>query len=156
LPDHRPAEFLLNCCLPQNPWLREIARAERIGEVRSAYPLYFPSRRICGEGVLLVGDAARVNEPVTGEGIYFAMKSGLLAADAIHQAFERTDLAAAHLWAYAREWRRVFRLRKGTNSLIRWLIYRPALLSPFIRLSAKRGRVLDSIVQAICLPEAPR
>jgi geranylgeranyl reductase family protein len=156
LPAHRPADFLLNSCLPQNPWLREIARAERISEVRSAYPLYFPPRRVCGEGVLLVGDAARVNEPVTGEGIYFAIKSSLLAADTIHQAFERTDFSATHLWAYAREWRRVFRLRRGTNSLIRWLIYRPALLSPFIRLSAKRGRVLDSIVQAICLPEAAR
>lgn len=153
LPDQRQAEFVLNQCLPQNPSLREIARAQRLSEVRSAYPLCFPPRRICDEGVLLVGDAAGVNEPVTGEGVYFAMKSGLLAADAIHQAFERTDLSAPHLWAYAREWRRVFRLRRGTNSLIRWLIYRPALLSPFIRMSVKRGRVLDSIVQAICLPE---
>ena len=154
LPDHRPAEFVLNCCLPQNPWLREIVRDEHIGEVRSAYPIYLAPRRVCGEGVLLVGDAARVNEPVTGEGIYFALKSGLLAANAIHQAFEKTDLSAAHLSAYAREWRRVFCLRRRTNSLIRWIIYRPALLSPFIHLSAKRRRVLDSIVQAICSPEA--
>ena len=154
LPDHRAAEFLLNHCLPQNPWLREIARAERLSDVRSAYPLYFPPRRVCGEGVLLAGDAARVSEPVTGEGVYFAMRSGLLAADTIHQAFQETDFSAARLGAYARECRRVFRLRSGTNSLMRWLIYRPALLSPFIRFSAKkRGRLLDSVVQTVCQPE---
>jgi geranylgeranyl reductase family protein len=156
LPDQGRTQFLLNHCLPQNPWLREIARAKHMGEVRSAYPVSFAPRRVFDEGVLLVGDAARVNEPVTGEGVYFAMKSGLLAADVIDRAFEKTDFSVAHLSAYAREWRRAFRLRTGMNSLIHWLIYRPALLSPFIRLSAKKGRVLNSIVQAVCLPEAAR
>jgi len=35
------------------------------------------------DGVLLVGDAAGFVEPLTGEGIYFAIKSGQLAAQAV-------------------------------------------------------------------------
>ena len=34
-------------------------------------------------GLYLVGDAARVVEPFTGEGIYYALRSGELAAEAI-------------------------------------------------------------------------
>ncbi len=154
LPQNRQAEFLWESILPRNPYLKEILRrSEIIGKIHATYPVYFPPRTACGHGVLLVGDAARVNEPVTGEGIYFALKSGLLAAATIDQAFRCGDLSVARLSAYARECQRAFRFRRGVNSLIRMLVYRPALLAPFIRFSARRGRLLDAIVQAICLPE---
>ena len=39
--------------------------------------------RICGNGWALVGDAAGLVDPVTGEGIYFAMRSGELLAEAL-------------------------------------------------------------------------
>src|SRR5207248_3453809 len=35
------------------------------------------------KNLFLIGDAARVIEPFTGEGIYYAMRSGELAANAI-------------------------------------------------------------------------
>lgn len=150
--DQRPAQSLLDLRLPRNPWLKEILRGGRLSAVRSTYPVYFPPRRAHDDGVVLVGDAARVNEPVTGEGIYFAMKSGFLAAKTIHQAFGRKDFSAARLALYVRECRESFRRRQGVNALIRLLIYHPALLAPLIRFSAKRQRVLHSIVRAICLP----
>jgi flavin-dependent dehydrogenase len=52
---------LLKSILPQNPWLKKCRNA-RVVEMRSTYPVYFPPRRASGDGVLLVGDAARVNE----------------------------------------------------------------------------------------------
>ena len=39
--------------------------------------------RICGNGWALVGDAAGLVDPVSGEGIYFAMRSGELLAEAL-------------------------------------------------------------------------
>jgi flavin-dependent dehydrogenase len=154
LPHHHPVEFLLEQCLPQNPHLKEILRrATREGEARSTYPVYFPPRRSFDEGVLLVGDAARVNEPVTGEGIYFALKSGQLAAETVDRALRRGDVSAAQLGSYEQECQRAFRLRRGLNTLIRFLIYRPALLEPLIRLSTTKRRLLESMIRAICLPE---
>ncbi len=150
LPDGPPRESLLNSILPQNPSLREILRSGSVNEMRSTYPVYFPPRRACGDGVLLVGDAARVNEPVTGEGIYFALKSGLLAARTIDRAFQKSDVSADQLSSYERECRLAFRTRWRINALIRWLIYRPALLSPLIRFSGRRRTLLDSLVQTIC------
>jgi flavin-dependent dehydrogenase len=150
LPGGRPEHSLLKSILPQNPWLKEILRNARVVEMRSTYPVYFPPRRASGDGVLLVGDAARVNEPVTGEGIYFALKSGELAAGTMDRAFRKGDSSAGQLCSYERNCHLVFRARRGINALIRWLIYRPALLSPVIRFSGGRRGLLDSMVYTIC------
>jgi geranylgeranyl reductase family protein len=151
--DGRPEQSLLKSILPQNPWLKEMLWSGTVSEMRSTYPVYFRPRRAHSDGVLLVGDAARVSEPVTGEGIYFALKSGELAAGTMDQAFRKSDFSADQLCLYERECRSVFRARRGINALIRWLIYRPALLSPVIRLSHKRTRLLDPIVHMICSPQ---
>jgi geranylgeranyl reductase family protein len=149
----RGAEFLFNRVLAQNPHLKEIiACSHGAAELRSVYPVYFPSRRCFGDRVLLVGDAARVSEPVTGEGIYFAMRSGLLAAETIDFALRRGNLAAEGLAGYERNCRRAFRSRLALNVLMRFAAYRPTLIDPFIRLSAKNGRLLNSLVDAVCVP----
>lgn len=151
---HQPFEQLLDSCLSVNPHLKEILRRGEIaGEARSTYPVYFSPRRSYTDRALLVGDAARVNEPVTGEGIYFAMKSGQLAAKTVDQAFRKSDFSARHLRLYEQECRSAFAVRRGMNALIRWLIYRPILLSPLLRVSAKKTRFLDAIVHTICDPE---
>jgi flavin-dependent dehydrogenase len=157
LPDDQPFARLLESRLPLNPHLKKIlGRSEPAGELRSTYPVYFSPRRSFDDNVLLVGDAARVNEPVSGEGVYFALKSGLLAAETIDGAFRAGDFSAARLRGYETACRNEFRLRRGVNALIRALIYRPALASPLIRFSAKRRRLLDSIVRTVCLPNAAR
>jgi geranylgeranyl reductase family protein len=157
LQHHWSLDRLLQSCLSLNPHLEAILRrSQPVGAARSVYPVYFSPRRSYGHGVLLVGDAARVNEPVTGEGIYCALKSGELAARAIDQAFRKSDFSAAQLCSYEWECRSAFRRRWRINALIRWLIYRPALLSPLIRVSGRRQRLFDSLVHTICQPEAAR
>jgi len=93
-----------------------------------------------------------VSEPVTGEGIYFAMRSGLLAAESIDSALRQENLAADALAGYERHCRATFRTRLALNSLLRFAVYRPALLDPLIRLSAKNGHLLNSLVDAVCMP----
>ena len=43
--------------------------------------------RLEGDGWALAGDAAGLTDPVTGEGLYFALRSGELLADSILQGF---------------------------------------------------------------------
>jgi len=149
-------EYLLRSCLTLNPRLKAILQnSQCIGEARSTYPIYFSPRRSYDERVLLVGDAARVNEPVTGEGIYFALKSAELSASALHRAFKTSDFSAAQLRRYEQDCRSEFRTRRRINAFVRRLIYRPPLLSTFIRLSHKRTRLLESIVQRVCAPDRP-
>jgi menaquinone-9 beta-reductase len=151
---YRSLAHLLESCVALNPYLgATLCRSAGIGETRSVSPVYFSPRRSYGDGVLLAGDAARVSEPVTGEGIYFALKSGELAARAVDRAFRKSDFSARQLRSYERECEAAFRRRRNMNALIRWLIYRPALLSPLIGFSTRRTGLLDSIVHAVCQPE---
>jgi menaquinone-9 beta-reductase len=148
----RGANFVFNT-LAQNIHLKKIIeRSNGAAPLSSVFPVYFPKRRSVTDHALLVGDAARVSEPVTGEGIYFAMRSGLLAAETIDLALRQTNFGADILAGYERACRRAFRSRLALNSLLRFAVYRPALVDPLIRLSSKNGRVLDSLVDAVCLP----
>ena len=157
LPRERTAEFLWTECLPQNPHLKTILwRSERVAERRSAYPVYFPRRRCYTDGAVLAGDAARVSEPVSGEGVYFAMQSGLLAAETLDQALRSGDVSADYLRRYEQACAQAFRRRFTLNSLLCFAIYRPALLAPLIHLSEKNNRVLSSLVDRICAPQAVR
>jgi geranylgeranyl reductase family protein len=64
------------------------------GEARKVmgHPLpsfYEEGQRVSQGRVLLVGDAGSLIDPLTGEGIYYAIRSGMLAAEAILQSKEK-------------------------------------------------------------------
>jgi flavin-dependent dehydrogenase len=144
-------EGLLEKNLFQNERLKAaLDRAERIGEVYSAYPVFFSPRNPYGDGFVLVGDAARVTEPVTGEGVYFALKGGELAAQAIDQAFARGDFSARALSLYGRSAKKVFAFRAGLNRLIRALVYRPSLAWALIGLSSRTSLPIVPMVRLLC------
>ena len=142
---------LLERHLYKNPHLRDLLeKAELADNSRSAYPVYFSPRSSCGEGFLLVGDAARVTEPVTGEGVYFALKSGELAAKAIDLAFIKGDFSAQRLSHYKLACQQAFSFRRGVNGLARALIHRPSLVRPLIRLAAKTSFPIGPLVYFVC------
>lgn len=64
--------------------------------------------RISGSRVVLVGDAAAQAKPLSGGGIFTAMRAAELAADVLHGALVDGDLSAARLSRYDEAWRREF------------------------------------------------
>jgi geranylgeranyl reductase family protein len=152
LPRARVKEFLLSERLTQNPFLRQIIRRSEPGALRSVYPVYFRRRRSFIDAALLVGDAARVTEPISGEGVYFALRSGMIAADTLDRALRCGDGSANSLRRYEHACGRAFRSRLMLNSLLRFAVYRPALLNRLIAWSAKDNRLLGALVDAVCAP----
>ena len=143
--------------LYKNPHLREaVEGAKVVGRVRSTYPVYFPPRRSYGNRFLLAGDAARVTEPVTGEGVYFALKGGELAAAAIHLAFSRKSFSSKALSAYESACQRAFSSRQRLNRAIRVLIYHPSLLTPLIGISTMTSLPIGTLVKLVCAKDLPR
>ncbi|MFA5212055.1 MAG: NAD(P)/FAD-dependent oxidoreductase [Methanoregula sp.] len=58
-----------------------------------------------GDGLVLVGDAARVVDPLTGGGIYNSMFTGRLAANVAADCIAKGDLTKSALMAYDKSWR---------------------------------------------------
>lgn len=97
-----------------NAFLRARFGATPAGKIRGHYLPFGDYRKIPGRGdVLLCGDATGLVEPITGEGIAFAMQSGHFAGEAILAAGGQSALAGyrARYRAIARDFDHANRLR---------------------------------------------
>jgi menaquinone-9 beta-reductase len=77
------------------------------------------------------GDAARVVEPFTGEGILYALKSGMLAADAIIESHRRGPDFRHH---YVKRHQELYAGRLWINQLARWSVLHPRVSSACVEL----------------------
>jgi menaquinone-9 beta-reductase len=87
------------------PTLKErFANAKRIGDVKGfGLPLGSVKRPISGDHYLLVGDAASLIDPFTGEGIGNAVFSGMFAAVQAEKCLAAGDFSAAFNKEYDQE-----------------------------------------------------
>jgi len=126
-PTHAVISMVLDSRRTQDPLLlvrRFLPRFEPQEWLRMNPITRAPARTGSGR-VWLLGDAARVVEPFTGEGIIFALSTGLLAAEAAVTGLARNNLPAA-LSTYTREHRQLYRRRAWVNTLLRWLLTTPS------------------------------
>jgi geranylgeranyl reductase family protein len=79
-------------------------------------------RRACGDGWALLGDAAGFADPVTGEGIYYALRSAELFADAFLEG---------RLEEYEERWRKDFGVELRRASQMRRRFYGNFWGAPF-------------------------
>jgi flavin-dependent dehydrogenase len=86
---------------------------------------------------LFVGDAARVVEPFTGEGIYYALASGELAA---------RHLLANELPGYAPAHARLYRGRVWVNEIARFAVLHPRTAGLVLRVAPAALRFLTAKV----------
>jgi geranylgeranyl reductase family protein len=107
---------------------------------RSALPPAF-------ETVLLAGDAARVVEPFTGEGIFYALRSGELAAAAANEMIRGN--AADAVRDYIRRHRAMYRGRLWINALARAAVISPELGSVFFQLARLQPELLGLLTRKI-------
>ena len=96
-------------------------------------------RRPGRANVLLAGDAAWLVDPVTGEGIGYAMKSGQMAALAARDALARHEPEMA-LALYRHRLRPLLAAMRHANRL-RVLLYRGPLQRGFVRAAKCSGRL---------------
>ncbi|MBN1861159.1 MAG: geranylgeranyl reductase family protein [Candidatus Thermoplasmatota archaeon] len=67
-----------------------------------------PLEKTYGKRLLLVGDAAGFINPLSGEGIYYAMASGQIAAEVLGEALEKNQTTEEFLARYQNRWRKDF------------------------------------------------
>jgi flavin-dependent dehydrogenase len=80
-----------------------MANAQRVAEVRVLSDFSYRATRCAGDGWVLVGDAFGFLDPIYSSGVFLAMKSGQMAADAITEAFAKNDFSAEQLGKWGPE-----------------------------------------------------
>ena len=111
---------------PESVFAEELARCPaltpRLEPARPVMPIQvirdfsYKSSKIAGDGWVMVGDAFGFIDPIYSTGVFLALKSGEMAADAIHEALAAGDPSAARLGSFEPE------LSRGMDAL-RKLVY---------------------------------
>jgi flavin-dependent dehydrogenase len=101
----------------ENLWIKDhLSVGRQVGEYYLTSEYSFHSRHCGCEGLLLVGDAFAFLDPVFSSGLMLALKSGVLAADAVHEALLARDFSPERFAPYAAT------LRQGIENM-RKLVY---------------------------------
>jgi geranylgeranyl reductase family protein len=100
------------------------------------------------ENLLLIGDAARVVEPFTGEGIYYALRGGELAANAIARIIRGQDRQST-LHEFSREHAAMYRGRLWINRITRAAVLSPRFASLVLRLARFQPAILRLLTRKI-------
>lgn len=101
----------------QNLWIKDhLSVGRQVGDYFIISEYSHHSRHCGCEGLLLVGDAFAFLDPVFSSGLMLALKSGVMAGDAVHEAIVARDFSPGRFTAYATT------LRQGIENM-RKLVY---------------------------------
>src|SRR5437763_777495 len=149
-------ETQLNLCLVGKP--PTISRLRKWGERQFDLPADQSWRTItpltrspvisAHEKLFFIGDAARLVEPFTGEGIYYALRSGELAANAIVKILRGDDRNSV-LHEFGRAYAQMYRGRLWVNRLSRAAVLRPQLGSIFVHAARIDSSILKLLAAKI-------
>jgi geranylgeranyl reductase family protein len=123
--------------------------AELQGKVHGfGLPLGSRKRSISGEGYMLIGDAASLIDPFTGEGIGNALYSGYFAADQVEHCLQTGDLSAKAMQSYDREvYARLWSELKLSHRMQKLVNY-PWLFNLVVN-KARRNKVLSETISCM-------
>ena len=130
----RPWNDIIANAIANDALLRDrFANARQVSSVTTLGPLAIDSRAPGCPGLLLAGDAAGFIDPMTGDGLRFALRGGMLAAEAALRELETSQpawqwLAARRAEEFSGKWR--------INRVLRRLVGSPAGVDLAARLAA--------------------
>lgn len=84
-----PEDFLEQALLEQPVIMQRMRDARRVSGVHLAADFSYRSTKLYGDRWLLTGDAAGFIDPIFSSGVFLAVFSGELAADALHEVLDQ-------------------------------------------------------------------
>lgn len=153
-----PVSFFLDRAA-ENPALAAALKgAVRINDLKGEASYSYRLDRICGDGWMAVGDAARFLDPAFSSGVCVALQGARLASHTIEDALSRDDTSRAALLPYengvfaaAEVWddfmELYYRLHQSFTHFVRSTDHRPGILKLLQGSVARRDEapVLDDI-----------
>jgi len=113
----------------------------KMGQVKGGALPIFPLEKTYSDRVILCGDAGGFINPVSGEGIYYAMSSGEIAAGVITEALEAGETDERFLSMYQKNWKNDF--GKDIKLLLRSAKQRTKENEKIIELASRDEKLAD-------------
>ena len=123
-----------------------LSEAQLVGSLKGGIlPFSKGIESVIGKGYALVGDAANLNDPFSGDGIQNAVYSGILLGDCLKQAYPFDDLLSLELTSYQQKLAaKLHRSLKFKSRLVRLSSRLPFLVDLVIRFGNQKW-VMDWI-----------
>jgi len=134
---------------------RSFANAQRVGTRAAIGPLAHAVRSPVADGVILVGDAAGLLDPFTGQGVFLALSAAEEAARTIVESAGDRAREGAHFAAYATHRRADLAARSRLSAAIGWLIDVPPLARRAAAKLARTPLLASALVDALAGVRAP-
>jgi flavin-dependent dehydrogenase len=137
-------ERLVDCTVATDPALRDrFARARRVTGVSALGPLAVETRAAGVPGLLLAGDAAGFIDPMTGDGLRFAIRGAELAAEYALRELDTGRPMHAQLWSARR---REFAGKWRMNRILRTVVASPHAVSAAARVASVWGAPVKALI----------
>ncbi len=128
---------------------RRVAGAERVTPVQAMGPLAYEVAPPTVGGVLLVGDAAGFYDPLTGEGVFSALRGAELASEVAAAALTAGDCSAERLAAYSRARQRVFAAKARFTRALQFIVARRPLANLTAHVLSRSPALLDRLLGVV-------
>lgn len=125
---------------------QRLAGAERLTPWRGTGPFAHTTRAQTFPGAALVGDASGYVDPLTGEGIYFALFGARALGEALSTALAQPSNSEAAMATYRAARRRELVPRMRASSLLQRALRHPWLVRAFLNRAAHWPALADLIV----------
>ncbi|MFA5108670.1 MAG: NAD(P)/FAD-dependent oxidoreductase [Candidatus Micrarchaeia archaeon] len=149
---------MLDDAIANEPLIRQrFVGAKRIGPV-TGWRLPFGShkRQLAGDGWVLVGDAASLVDPFSGEGVGNATASARMAASVISNAIDKNDVGKVALCAYEKEARAELGPELNTSYRMQQLGSIKWLLNKVVEKAATKQEIKDLISASLANEDAKK
>lgn len=112
-----------------------------IGRCKGGTVPVAPLEKTYADRVIVVGDAGGFINPLSGEGIYYAMSSGKIAAQVITESLETGDTSEKFLSNYQKNWKKDF--GKDIEILLRLTKNIRVDTEKFVKLASRDKKLAD-------------
>ena len=142
-----PGEILQRWVEASPPVKQRMMNAQLVGEIQTTSDFSYYNRRLVGNRLLRVGDAAGFMDPIFSAGVFLAMWSGRLAAEVVAQSLADGRSGGRRFARYEK------RVRKGL--MFYWHVVESYYTTPFMELflQPRQHHDLPSAVNAVLAGE---
>jgi menaquinone-9 beta-reductase len=112
-------------------------------------PMRSKKRKLAFSGALLIGDAAGLINPFTGEGIAYAMISGKVAAEFLNPLLEKDQLSYRELSKFQKVVEKEFYFNYKVANFLQKMFYYPFYLKLLPKILSKSDIIKDKVISYI-------